>query len=259
MNTLLYESRGHIGILTINRPQALNAFNSEMVDELLAFFEGLKKEKPRCLIITGAGEKAFMAGADIAEMNSLPFDKAVHYYCDASNAAMEAVEQFPAPVIAAVNGYALGGGNELALSCDIRLASENAVFAQPEVSLGIMPGSGGIQRLMRAVGAGKAKELLYTTSRLKAEEALAIGLVNAVYPKEELMPAAVAMAEKIAANAPVGVQGTKRIANASIGMTLEESYRLELKAFGDCFKTNDQKMAMTAFVEKRKPDPFTGM
>ena len=258
MNTLLYESRGHVGILTINRPQALNAFNSEMVDELLALFPELVKEKLRCLVITGAGEKAFMAGADIAEMNALPFDKAVHYYCDASNAAMEAVEQFPAPVIAAVNGYALGGGNELALSCDIRLAAENAVFAQPEVSLGIMPGSGGIQRLMRAVGPGKAKELLYTTNRLKAPEALAAGLVNAVYPKDELMPAAVAMAEKIAANAPVGVQATKKIANASIGMTLEDSYRLELKAFGDCFKTSDQKMAMTAFVEKRKPDPFTG-
>lgn len=258
MNTLLYESRGHIGILTINRPQALNAFNSEMVDELLALFPDLAKEKPRCLIITGAGDKAFMAGADIAEMNALPFDRAVHYYCDASNAAMEAVEQFPAPVIAAVNGYALGGGNELALSCDIRLASENAVFAQPEVSLGIMPGSGGIQRLMRAVGPGKAKELLYTTNRLKAEEALAVGLVNAVYSREDLMPAALAMAEKIAANAPVGVQSTKKIANASIGMTLPDSYRLELEAFGDCFKTNDQKMAMTAFVEKRKPEPFTG-
>lgn len=258
MNTLLYESRGHVGLLTINRPQALNAFNSEMVDELLALFAELGKEKLRCLIITGAGEKAFMAGADIAEMNALPFDKAVHYYCDASNAAMEAVEQFPAPVIAAVNGYALGGGNELALSCDIRLASENAVFAQPEVSLGIMPGSGGIQRLMRAVGPGKAKELLYTTNRLKAEEALAAGLVNAVYPKDELMPAAVAMAEKIASNAPVGVQSTKRIANASIGMTLLDSYRLELEAFGNCFKTDDQKKAMTAFVEKRKPEPFTG-
>lgn len=258
MNTLLYESRGHIGILTINRPQALNAFNSEMVDELLALFPDLAKEKLRCLIITGAGEKAFMAGADIAEMNALPFDQAVHYYCDASNAAMEAVEQFPAPVIAAVNGYALGGGNELALSCDIRLASENAVFAQPEVSLGIMPGSGGIQRLMRAVGSGKAKELLYTTNRLKAEEALAVGLVNAVYSREDLMPAALAMAEKIASNAPVGVQSTKKIANASIGMTLPDSYRLELEAFGDCFKTNDQKMAMTAFVEKRKPEPFTG-
>ncbi|MCC8193094.1 MAG: enoyl-CoA hydratase/isomerase family protein [Deltaproteobacteria bacterium] len=258
MNTLLYESHDFIGVLTLNRPQALNAFNSEMVDELLALFPDLAKEKLRCLIITGSGEKAFMAGADIAEMNALPYEKAVHYYCDASNAAMEAVEQFPAPVIAAVNGYALGGGNELALSCDIRLASENAVFAQPEVSLGIMPGSGGIQRLMRAVGPGKAKELLYTTRRLKAEEALAIGLVNAVYPREELMPAAVAMAEKIAANAPVGVAATKRIANASIGMTLEESYRLELEAFGGCFKTNDQKMAMTAFVEKRKPEPFTG-
>lgn len=258
MNTLLYESRGHVGILTINRPQALNAFNSEMVDELLVLFPELAKEKLRCLIITGAGEKAFMAGADIAEMNSLPFDKAVYYYCDASNAAMEAVEQFPAPVIAAVNGYALGGGNELALSCDIRLASTNAVFAQPEVSLGIMPGSGGIQRLMRAVGPGKAKELLYTTNRLKAEEALAVGLVNAVYSGEELMPAAVAMAEKIAANAPVGVRATKEIANASIGLTLKDSYRSELKAFGDCFKTRDQKMAMTAFVEKRKPEPFTG-
>ena len=258
MNTLLYEKRGHVGILTINRPQALNAFNSEMVDELLVLFEELKKDELRCLIITGSGDKAFMAGADIAEMNALPFDKAVHYYCDASNAAMEAVEQFPVPVIAAINGYALGGGNELALSCDIRLASENAVFAQPEVSLGIMPGSGGIQRLMRTIGVGKAKELLYTTSRVKAPEALALGLVNAVYPQADLMPAALAMAEKIAANGPVGVAATKKIANASIGMTLEESYRLELELFGNCFKTSDQKMAMAAFVEKRKPEPFTG-
>lgn len=258
MNTLLYESHDCIGTLTLNRPQAMNAFNSEMVDELLVLFKKLQKEKLRCLIITGSGEKAFMAGADIAEMNSLPFDKTVHYYCDASNAAMEAVEQFPAPVIAAVNGYALGGGNELALSCDIRLASENAVFAQPEVGLGIMPGSGGIQRLMRAIGPGKAKELLYTTNRMKAREALAVGLVNAVYPLAELMPAAMTMAEKIASNGPVGVAATKAIANASVGMTLQESYRLELKCFGDCFKTYDQKMAMTAFVEKQQREPFTG-
>ena len=166
------------------------------------------------------------------------------------------IETMPIPVIAAVNGFALGGGCELSLSCDIRLAAENAVFAQPETGLGITPGFGGTQRLARTINVGKAKEMIYAGTKVKAPEALSLGLVNAVYPAEELMPAAMKLAERIAANAPIAVRACKKAVNDGLQVNMDEAIVIEEKLFGSCFETQDQKNGMTAFVEKRKPEPF---
>ncbi|CAK7045534.1 MAG: Short-chain-enoyl-CoA hydratase [Desulfovibrio sp.] len=258
MNTILYEERGLFGILTINRPKALNAFNNELITELYVCLETLLDSQVRCLVITGAGEKAFVAGADIAEMQHLTPTQAAAF-SRAGNSVMDQLENFPVPIIAAVNGYALGGGCELALSCDIRVASEDASFGLPEVGLGVLPGFGGAQRLARTVGVGKAKELVYTTDRINAAEALRIGLVNAVVPKAELMDYCIRMAERVCANAPFAVRASKKVINKSVGMELAQSFGLEVLPFSSCFKTEDRLMAMTAFVEKKKPEPFTGL
>ena len=257
MEFLLYEVKEHIGILTITRPDALNALNKAVMAEFMNKLDDISVSEIRCLIITGAGEKSFVAGADIGEMKGFTSEQAEKYSAD-GNALMERLENMPMPVIAAVNGFALGGGCEVALACDIRLASENAVFALPEVSLGISPGFGGVQRITRAVGIAKAKELVFTARKVKAEEALELGLVNAIHPLAELMNAATQMAEQIAANAPMGVRAAKKIANDIIRLTPEESTLQEISLFGRCFASNDQKQAMSAFVEKRKPEPFTG-
>lgn len=257
MEFLLYEVKEHIGILTITRPDALNALNKAVMAEFMNKLDDISVSEIRCLIITGAGEKSFVAGADIGEMKGFTSEQAEKYSAD-GNALMERLENMPMPVIAAVNGFALGGGCEVALACDIRLTSENAVFALPEVSLGISPGFGGVQRITRAVGIAKAKELVFTARKVKAEEALELGLVNAIHPLAELMNAATQMAEQIAANAPMGVRAAKKIANDIIRLTPEESTLQEISLFGRCFASNDQKQAMSAFVEKRKPEPFTG-
>lgn len=257
MEFVLFEQQNQVGVLTVNRPAALNALNSAVVAEMHKVLQEIAKMDIRCLVVTGAGEKAFVAGADIAEMANLT-PEAAQGFSNEGNAMMEELENLPMPTIAAVNGYALGGGCELALCCDIRIASERAAFALPETSLGILPGYGGLQRLARLINPAKAKELAFTTARIKAQEACDIGLVNAVYPAEELMQHCMEMAEKIAANAPVGVRGAKRVINQSLGLTLPQAYRLEVEAFGDCFATQDQREAMQAFVEKRKPEPFTG-
>ncbi|MCL2408924.1 MAG: enoyl-CoA hydratase-related protein [Oscillospiraceae bacterium] len=257
MGLLLYEEIGHVGILTVNRPEALNALNSAVIDELSAKIDAIALSKIRCLIVTGSGERSFVAGADISEMKDMTREEAENFSA-AGNAAMEKIERLPMPVIAAVNGFALGGGLELALACDIIISSENAVFGLPEVGLGIPPGYGGVQRLARIIGIAKAKELAFTTDRIKAPEALALGLVSAVYPIEELMDAAMRMAEKISANSPMGVWAAKVVANSSVGMPLTKAAGLETPLFGECFGTTDQKQAMTAFVEKRKPEPFAG-
>jgi len=257
MDFLIYEVKGHVGLLTINRPAALNALNGAVLAELATQLDAIAGSDIRCLVLTGAGEKSFVAGADIGEMKDLSPEQAERFSI-VGNAVMEQLENLPVPVIAAVNGYALGGGIELALACDIRLASENATFSMPEAGLGILPGFGGVQRLAREIGVSKAKELAFTTNRVKAPEALALGLVSAVYPAGELIDAAVAMAEKIAANAPAGVRAVKKVANGSVGLTLDKSTRLEAALFGECFATADQKQAMAAFMEKRKPEPFTG-
>lgn len=257
MHYIEYEEKGHVGILTVKRPEALNALNSALISELSAKLNQINVADIRCLILTGFGNKAFVAGADIREMKDLSVREAEQFSLN-GNKMMEKIERLSIPVIAAVNGFALGGGCELALACDIRLAAENAVFAFPEVSLGILPGYGGIQRLIRTVGSAKAKELVFTADRVNAAEAYTMGLVNYVCPSNELMNAALAMANKIAANAPVAVCAAKKVANDSIGLTLGEATYLEVALFGKCFATWDQKQAMEAFLEKRNHEPFKG-
>ena len=249
------EAKGQVGILTINRPEALNALNDQVISQLDKVLDEIDLNTVRCLIVTGAGKKAFVAGADIAQMSGLTKQEG-ETFGKLGNDVFRKLEAFPIPTIAAVNGFALGGGCELSMSCDIRLASDTAVFGQPEVGLGITPGFGGTQRMARLVGMGKAKELIYTARNIKAPEALAIGLVQAVYPAEELMAEAMKMAERIAGNAPIAVRACKKAINDGLQVNIEQAVAIEEKLFGSCFETKDQKNAMTAFVEKRKHDPF---
>ena len=245
----------HVATLTIDRPKALNALNSEVLAELEAAVDSLDLSEIRCLIITGAGEKSFVAGADIGEMSSLTKAEG-EAFGKKGNDIFRKIETLPIPVIAAVNGFALGGGNELAMSCDIRICSENAVFGQPETGLGITPGFGGTQRLARLVSPGYAKQLLYTAKNIKAPEALRIGLVNAVYPQEELLPAAQKMAQTIAANAPIAVRASKKAVDEGLEKPMDEAIVLEEKLFGDCFETADQVEGMRAFLAKEKHAPY---
>lgn len=255
MEFITYEVEGQIGIITINRPKALNALNSAVLDELDKTLDAVDQEAIRCLILTGAGEKSFVAGADIGEMSTLTKAEG-ESFGKKGNDVFRKLETFPIPVIAAVNGFALGGGCEISMSCDIRICSENAVFGQPEVGLGITPGFGGTQRLARIVGTGKAKEMIYGARNIKAEEAYRIGLVNNVYPAEELMPAAKKLASTIARNAPIAVRNCKRAINEGIQVDMDQAIVIEEKLFGSCFETRDQKEGMNAFLEKRKVDAF---
>ena len=255
MEFITYEVEGQIGIITINRPKALNALNSAVLDELDKALDAVDQEAIRCLILTGAGEKSFVAGADIGEMSTLTKAEG-EAFGKKGNDVFRKLETFPIPVIAAVNGFALGGGCEISMSCDIRICSENAVFGQPEVGLGITPGFGGTQRLARIVGTGKAKEMIYGARNIKAEEAYRIGLVNNVYPTEELMPAAKKLASTIARNAPIAVRNCKRAINEGIQVDMDQAIVIEEKLFGSCFETCDQKEGMNAFLEKRKVDAF---
>ena len=255
MEFITYEVEGQIGIITINRPKALNALNSAVLDELDKTLDAVDQEAIRCLILTGAGEKSFVAGADIGEMSTLTKAEG-EAFGKKGDDVFRKLETFPIPVIAAVNGFALGGGCEISMSCDIRICSENAVFGQPEVGLGITPGFGGTQRLARIVGTGKAKEMIYGARNIKAEEAYRIGLVNNVYPAEELMPAAKKLASTIARNAPIAVRNCKRAINEGIQVDMDQAIVIEEKLFGSCFETCDQKEGMNAFLEKRKVDAF---
>ncbi len=255
MEFITYEVEGQIGIITINRPKALNALNSAVLDELDKTLDAVDQEAIRCLILTGAGEKSFVAGADIGEMSTLTKAEG-EAFGKKGNDVFRKLETFPIPVIAAVNGFALGGGCEISMSCDIRICSENAVFGQPEVGLGITPGFGGTQRLARIVGTGKAKEMIYGARNIKAEEAYRLGLVNNVYPAEELMPAAKKLASTIARNAPIAVRNCKRAINEGIQVDMDQAIVIEEKLFGNCFETCDQKEGMNAFLEKRKVDAF---
>ena len=250
-----FEAKGQVGLLTINRPEALNALNDQVISQLDKILDSIDLNTVRCVIVTGAGQKAFVAGADIAQMKDLSKQEAQEF-SKLGNDVFRKLETLPIPTIAAVNGFALGGGCELAMSCDIRLASEAAVFGQPEVGLGITPGFGGTQRMARLVGMGKAKELIYTARNIKAPEALAIGLVQAVYPAEELMEQAEKMAARIAGNAPIAVRACKRDINEGLQVDIDRGVALEEEIFGTCFETQDQQNAMSAFVEKRKHDPF---
>lgn len=250
-----YESKGQIGIITINRPKALNALNSEVLDELKTVVESIDMKEVRCLIITGAGEKSFVAGADIAEMSGLSAAEG-EAFGKKGNDVFRMIETLPVPVIAAVNGFALGGGCELSMCCDFRICSENAMFGQPEAGLGITPGFGGTQRLARLVGPGMAKQLIYTAKNIRAEEALRIGLVNAVYPLEQLIPEAEKLAARIASNAPIAVRACKKAVNEGLEADMDAAIVLEEKLFGSCFGTHDQKEGMSAFLEKRKEREF---
>ena len=255
MEFITYEAEGQIGIITINRPKALNALNSTVLEELDKTLDAVDLQTVRCLILTGAGEKSFVAGADIGEMSTLTKAEG-EAFGKKGNDVFRKLETFPIPVIAAVNGLALGGGCEISMSCDIRICSENAVFGQPEVGLGITPGFGGTQRLARIVGTGKAKEMIYGARNIKAEEAYRIGLVNNVYPLEELMPAAKKLAATIARNAPIAVRNAKRAINEGLQVDMDQAVVIEEKLFGNCFETYDQKEGMAAFLEKRKVEAF---
>ncbi|MEA4914975.1 MAG: enoyl-CoA hydratase-related protein [Christensenella sp.] len=248
------ERVGSVAILTIHRPQALNALNAEVLSDIASALDLLTRSD-RCIVITGAGEKAFVAGADIALMRNQNKTEAMAFARIGSD-LFRRIEQLQVPVIAAVNGYALGGGFELALACDIRLASENAVFALPEVTLGIIPGFGGTQRIMRALGVGMAKELLFTGRKMKAQEALNCGLVNRVFAPEALMSGAIDLATDIAANAPIAIRTAKAAANLCAETSLETGLEAALHLYVGCYETQDQQNAMSAFVEKRRPDAF---
>lgn len=248
------EVQDRVAVLTIDRPKALNALNPEVLNDLKAAFEGIDQSEVRCVILTGAGDKSFVAGADIASMSTMTKAEG-EAFGRLGNDVFLMVENFPLPVIAAVNGFALGGGNELAMSCDIRLASENALFGQPEVGLGITPGFGGTQRLARVVGVGMAKQLVYSATNIKASEALRIGLVNAVYAPDQLMDAARKLAGKIASNAPIAVRNCKRAINEGIELPIAEAVQEEERLFGACFETHDQVEGMSCFLSREKPKP----
>ena len=250
MEFITYEQDGFVGVITINRPKALNALNSQVLDELNATLDAVNLDETRALVLTGAGEKSFVAGADIGEMSTLT--KAEGAFGKKGNDVFRKLETFDIPVIAAVNGFALGGGCEISMSCDIRLCSENAIFGQPEVGLGITPGFGGTQRLARLVGPGMAKQMIYTARNIKADEAYRIGLVNAVYPQEELLDAAKKLAATIAKQAPIAVRACKKAINDGLDASMDDAIVIEEKLFGSCFETEDQKAGMGNFLEKDK-------
>ena len=271
MDYILYEQNGNEATITINREKALNALNSQVLDELNATLDAVDLATVRCLVITGAGAKSFVAGADIGEMSSLTKAEG-EAFGKKGNDVFRKIETFPIPVIAAVNGFALGGGCEISMSCDIRICSDNAVFGQPEVGLGITPGFGGTQRLARLVGAGMAKQMIYTARNIKAADAYRIGLVNEVYSaevdadgnvvksaQEVMLAAAQKMAATIAKNAPIAVRNCKKAINDGLDADMDQAVAIEEKLFGDCFETEDQKYGMAFFLDKNKEkvkEPF---
>ena len=246
-----YEEEGTTAILTINRPKALNALNSQILQELDKTLDSIDTEKIRALIITGEGDKSFVAGADIAEMSTLTKEQAKQFSIK-GNDVFRKIETFPIPVIAAVNGFALGGGCEISMSCDIRICSENAIFGQPEVGLGITPGFGGTQRLARLVGMGIAKQMIYTGQNIKSNEALRIGLVNAIYPQNELLNEAKKLASLIGKNGPNSIKNSKKAINEGMQVDMDKAIEIEEKYFGDCFETSEQKNGMNNFLNKNK-------
>lgn len=269
---ILYEVEGAVGTITINRPKALNALNSQVLDELNETLDAVDLDTVRCLVLTGTGDKSFVAGADIAEMSSLTKAEG-EAFGKKGNDVFRKLETFPIPVIAAVNGFALGGGCEISMSCDIRICSDNAVFGQPEVGLGITPGFGGTQRLARLVSPGMAKQLIYTARNIKAAEALRIGLVNQVVSaevdeagnvtktaQEAVVAAAKKMAAGIAMQAPIAVRNCKKAINEGLNVDMDQAIVIEEKLFGDCFETEDQQAGMGNFLkpkeEKLKVVPF---
>ena len=252
MKNIIVEVENEIAVVTISREKYLNALNSETLAELRECFENIAERKDvRVLILTGAGKKAFVAGADISEMvNATPAEGRKMGML--AKEAFMLLETMPQVTIAAVNGYALGGGCEISMACDIRIASDNAKFGQPEVGLGILPGFGGTQRLARLVGKGRAKELIFTCDQIDAQEAYRIGLANKVVPQEELLDTCKAMAEKIMSKGSYAISLAKEAINTGLETDLASGLTLEADLFGLSFSTADKKEGMTAFLEKRK-------
>lgn len=256
-NTISYKQDGHIGYLTINRPEALNALNSELLKDLKALLSELKNKKDlRCLVVTGNGEKAFVAGADIKEMLNRPEDEGQRL-SEEGQGVFKVFEELHCAVIAAVNGFALGGGLELALSCDFIIASEKAKLGLPEVSLGLIPGYGGTQRLSRAVGKSIARMMILTGDMFTAQQCCAWGLVAKVVAPEELLPTVQKMAMQISGRSPTAIRLAKRAINEGYDQTQYEGLAVEAKFFGQAFSSADKKEGLAAFVEKR-PAEFSG-
>lgn len=252
MENVVLKKEDELGILYINRPNALNALNRQTLNDIRAAVEDIKgSSEIKCLIITGMGEKAFVAGADIAEMRNMNPSEAQEF-SEFGNSVFAEIETLEIPVIAAVNGYALGGGCELALCCDIRIASENAVFGCPEVGLGIIPGFGGTQRLFRAIGVSRAKEMIYTGRNIKADEAYIIGLVNRIFPKEDILNEAMKFAGMITKNSSSAVKNSKLAINKGALSDIGESLKYESEIFRLCFENGDRERLMDAFLSKRK-------
>ena len=252
------EVENEIAVVTINRPKSLNALNSETLAELNTCLAEIEcRTDIKVVILTGSGSKSFVAGADISEMvNATPAEGRAMGLL--AREAFGRLENMPQVTIAAVNGFALGGGCEISMACDIRVAAENAKFAQPECGLGILPGFGGTQRLARLVGKGRAKEMIFTCDMIDAQDAYRIGLANHVVPQEELLDYCKAMAGRIMKNAPYAVSLAKQVINSGADMDLDNGLKLEANIFGLSFSTEDKKEGMTAFLEKRKEKHFIG-
>jgi enoyl-CoA hydratase len=253
--TLKVENTGNVWTLAINRPQALNALNTQVLNEMAEFLRSVSEmdyEHARGLVVTGEGEKAFVAGADIREMSDLNEEQAAAF-AERGQAIFHELNLLNIPVVAAVNGFALGGGLELALACDFIVASENAKLGLPEVSLGLIPGFGGTVRLSRAVGIRKARELIYTGDMITAAEALEWGLVNKVVPQAELMSTSQKIIARMIERAPLAISHAKKSINQTWDMEIEEAQKVEAQHFGELFRTEDVREGTKAFVEKRKP------
>ena len=254
MKFILTDVSDQIGLITINRPEAMNAMNSEVIKELdQAVSDLVDNKEVGVIVITGSGEKAFVAGADIKAMQTMSSRQALEFSREGQEMTMT-IENSPKPVIAAINGFALGGGCEIALACDIRIAAENARFSQPEVALGIIPGWGGTQRLPRLIGKGRAIEMIAGGEMVNAEEALRIGLVNHVAPQVDLMEKTKTIARSILKNGPAAVAASIRCIHKGFDQPLEAALDIELNEFAELFETEEQREGTTAFVEKRKPN-----
>lgn len=251
--TLLLSVKNQIAIVTINRPDKLNALNAQCKNELKDLFSSLKTDHDAdVVILTGAGEKAFVAGTDIGELTTLDQVSGKEFAAN-GQAIFDLIQHLGKPVIAAVNGYALGGGCELALACHIRIASENAKFGQPEVNLGIIPGYGGTQRLARLIGVAKAMEMILTGNQITAQEAYRIGLINAVVPAGDLLATAESIATTILGKGQLAIRMAIKAVNASLEMPLSDGLNVEASLFGECCSTGDFREGTSAFLEKRKP------
>ena len=255
---LLYEKRGRVGIISFHRPEVLNAMNTETVIEMKKVFAAMDEDSDiRCVILTGHGEKAFCAGGDIHEEAEKDVI-AAYEFVRTGGELLEKIERFKAPVIAAINGYCLGGGVEFAIACDIRIAADDAKLGSPEIDLGVYPGWGGTQRLPRIVGMSKAREIMYTGDRYTARQALEMGLVDRVVPADRLMDEALALAEKIASKAPMAIRYIKTSIYDGMQCDLQRALQMESALFAHLYATKDTKEAYAAYLEKRPPKGFIG-